>query len=207
MKALCTCESHRNADAWPSHRNGLQRLLRPVWRHPRGPLLPRRSLYGLPRARTSVGPLPTRHGGLVPLARHRARGPPPPPHCSNFKEVCKLEAAKKFEQAVRIYESRYPNCSDHGWSLTGYRVGSNDWVEFKTTPCGLPMAIKVTRHTAKECTVLKMLTTGRAYDECPGCFPRYYYRSNATRAAPATVSSSPRSRARCLHRGRTIYQQ
>lgn len=36
--------------------------------------------------------------------------------------------------------------------------------------------------TPKECVALRALTTGAARSECPGCFPRYYYYSNFTKA-------------------------
>ncbi len=79
-------------------------------------------------------------------------------------------------------------------------------VTFKTTPCGLRVAIKGVIQfcanvlcirasadfvflrfmtglaTPKECLLLRKLTTGSARTECPGCFPQYFHYSNMTTA-------------------------
>jgi hypothetical protein len=101
--------------------------------------------------------------------------------CTQFSEACAAEAAGKFDTAIQLYEKKYAECGDVGWNITGHAAGSNDFVVFKTTPCGLHLAIKQAKHT-KECLLMKNLTTGGAYNACPGCFPRFYFLSNFTRA-------------------------
>lgn len=105
-----------------------------------------------------------------------------PRSCFDHSAACRAEAAGDYETAIRLHEEKYDVCGDVGWSLQGHAAGSNDYVVFKTTPCGLPVAVKAARRTAKECHVLKNLTLGTAYNECPGCFPRYYFLSEKTRA-------------------------
>jgi serine/threonine protein kinase len=104
-----------------------------------------------------------------------------PAVCGNFSEACAAEAAEKYELAMQLYEERYEQCGDHGWNITGRSSGSNEVVTFKTTPCGLRVAIKAA-HTPKECSVLRFLSSRTVQQECPGCFPRYYFLSNFTHA-------------------------
>jgi hypothetical protein len=105
-----------------------------------------------------------------------------PPSCLDFSQACAAEAAGQYEKAIQLYEEKYSVCSDYGWNITGNSSGSNDFVVFKTTPCGgLHVAIKAA-HSGKECRVIKDLTTGSAFEACPGCFPRYYALSNFTHA-------------------------
>jgi hypothetical protein len=107
-----------------------------------------------------------------------------PRACFDFSGACAAEATGQYEKALQLYEDKYPVCGDHGWKLTGHAQGSNDYVTFKVTPCGLHVAIKQASHP-KECLVMKQLTQGRARESCPGCFPQYYYLSNATQACYA----------------------
>jgi hypothetical protein len=113
--------------------------------------------------------LPTLEGDHLPAA------------CLDFSEACAAEADGNYEKAIQLYEERYSVCGDYGWNITGHGQGSNDFVVFKRTPCGLHVAIKPSRKP-KECMMLKLLTEGKAYDDCPGCFPRYFYRSNFTQS-------------------------
>jgi serine/threonine protein kinase len=106
---------------------------------------------------------------------------PVPAACTNFSEACAAEAAQKYEKAIQIYEERYEQCGDFGWNVTGSSSGSNEVVTFKTTPCGLRVAIKAA-HSPKECTVLRFLSSRTVQQECPGCFPKYYFLSNFTNA-------------------------
>jgi hypothetical protein len=114
-----------------------------------------------------------------------------PPECSDFSEACAAEAAGDYSTAIQLYEDKYPMCGDHGWNITGHASGTNDFVVFKRTPCGLHVAIKAA-HTGKECRIIKQLSEGQAHDACPGCFPRYYHLSNFTNACYSEfVESAP----------------
>jgi hypothetical protein len=104
-----------------------------------------------------------------------------PAMCNDFADACAAEAAGDHYLAIKLYEERYPVCGDHGWNLIGHSQGFNDFVLFKTTPCGLPVAIKSAVHPA-ECIILKHLTVSASSGICPGCFPRFYYLSNFTQA-------------------------
>jgi hypothetical protein len=112
-----------------------------------------------------------------------------PPECSDFSEACTAEAGGDYARAIELYEARYATCGDHGWNITGHASGTNDFVVFKRTPCGLHVAIKAA-HTGKECHVLKQLS--EAHDACPGCFPRYYHLSNFTNACYSEYVESVR---------------
>jgi hypothetical protein len=101
--------------------------------------------------------------------------------CNDFSRACVAEASGDYETAISLYEDKYVACGDHGWNITGHADGSNDFVVFKRTPCGLHVAIKPAR-TGKECRILRNLTSTEVYAECPGCFPRYYHLSNLTKA-------------------------
>lgn len=104
-----------------------------------------------------------------------------PTVCNDFAAACDAEKEKDYETAIKLYEEKYKTCGDHGWRVIGHGKGSNDFVVFKVTPCGLRVAIKASR-SGKECTALKVLTNGDAYDACRGCFPRFYFQSNFTNA-------------------------
>lgn len=104
-----------------------------------------------------------------------------PTRCRDFNELCSLETEGMFELAFAGFEERYTECGDFGWSVDGSAHGSEYSVTFKTTPCGTRTAVKGLR-TPKECTALKLLTTGQSAAECPGCFPQHYYYSNTTKA-------------------------
>jgi hypothetical protein len=105
-----------------------------------------------------------------------------PATCFDFSQACAAEDAGDYESAILLYEEKYTTCGDHGWNTTGHASGSNDFVVFKRTPCGgLHVAVKAAR-SHKECHVIKELTTGKAFNECPGCFPRYFTLSNFTHA-------------------------
>jgi serine/threonine protein kinase len=134
-----------------------------------------------------------------------------PSFCSDFTSACQAEANDDYEEAVKLYEDRYPLCGDFGWNVTGSNKGSNDFVVFKTSPCGTPMAIKAA-HSAKECKRLKELTTGTAYEECPGCFPRYYALSNVTNCCYSEFILTKkynvlRKKPELFHRVKALYLQ
>jgi hypothetical protein len=104
-----------------------------------------------------------------------------PQHCKDFQRACDAERAGDLDTAFAIYESRYEECGDYGWTSSGREHGQHFFALFKTTPCGLSLVVKVDRG-GNECGYLKKLTTGDAYNKCPGCFPKYYYFSNFTSA-------------------------
>lgn len=104
-----------------------------------------------------------------------------PRHCSNFDAACRAEAEERYEDAFQIYESKYEECGSHGWNITGGAGGSTSFVIFKTTPCGLHVALKKSSDP-KECNILKLMTSRKSEAVCPGCFPEYYYFSNSTNA-------------------------
>lgn len=113
-----------------------------------------------------------------------------PPHCSHFRAACRAEAEGRYEDAFKVYESKYEECGSHGWSIEGGSRGSLSFVVFKTTPCGLRVAVK--RLTdPKECNILKLMTSKESQAACPGCFPAYYYFSNATKACYSEHVYSP----------------
>lgn len=111
-----------------------------------------------------------------------------PSACLNFSAECALEAAGDFEPAFRAYEARYAQCGDAGWRTVGTAHGQTTEVVFKATPCGSKVVVKAgltsrsDLNSVKDCRALKLLTAHGADAECPGCFPRYYYFSNITRA-------------------------
>ena len=130
-----------------------------------------------------------------------------PPQCGDFKAACAAERAGDFDTAFRLYEDKYDNCSDVGWTDFGHKHGSADSVTMKTTPCNtLKTAVKGLRRT-KECDILRLLTTGDAAHECPGCFPQYYYYSNKTRACYSEfIPAVPVTRFMAPHRNYTLQQ-
>jgi serine/threonine protein kinase len=112
-----------------------------------------------------------------------------PPHCKSFDHICALEAQRRYSEAFERYEERYEACGDWGWTLEGDSHGNDAAVAFKTTPCGTRVAIKGSRynrtiaHIQKECLTLQRLDDG----SCEGCFPKYYFYSNRSRACYSEV--------------------
>jgi serine/threonine protein kinase len=107
-----------------------------------------------------------------------------PPHCKSFDHICALEAQRRYSEAFERYEERYEACGDWGWTLEGDSHGLDAAVAFKTTPCGTKVVVKASRsertieHIQKECLTLQRLDDG----SCEGCFPKYYFYSNRSRA-------------------------
>lgn len=104
-----------------------------------------------------------------------------PQECKSFTAACAAERDQNYELAFQLYEARYNQCGDYGWTFQGKSSGSSYTVAFKTTPCGLPVAIK-TLPDPRECFQLKRVASGGALQECPGCFPRWYWYGNDTKA-------------------------
>ena len=133
-----------------------------------------------------VPPFNSSQIGVIDLPRINATAMPA--FCRNFQDICKLEAKGDFHGAFTAYESRYSQCSDHGWSMTGRNQGYDAAVAFKTTPCGTRAVIKGSRRAKtmdnieKDCDRLRYLGESSAATECPGCFPRFFFFSNVTRA-------------------------
>jgi hypothetical protein len=88
----------------------------------------------------------------------------PPIGCKDFMDACIAEKEGRYGDAMRLYEAKYATCGDFGWSTEGYSDGSYYTVVFKTTPCGMPVAVKGLQ-TPKDCLRLKELTTGASYSE------------------------------------------
>jgi hypothetical protein len=87
-----------------------------------------------------------------------------PQHCKDFQRACDAERAGDLDTAFAIYESRYEECGDYGWTSSGREHGQHFFALFKTTPCGLSLVVKVDRG-GNECGYLKKLTTGDAYNK------------------------------------------
>lgn len=109
-----------------------------------------------------------------------------PPACTDFQAICKLEALRTYDQAFAEYEARYATCGDWGWSTQGGGAGLDAYVFFKTTPCGLRVAVKGSREVgaqhrnAKSCHILRELTEAHHREGGPQRFPTFYHYSNAT---------------------------
>lgn len=103
------------------------------------------------------------------------------PVCNNFTAACAAEKEGRFTDAFIFYESVYSECGDLGWGDVGAGRGAHSVAFLRTTPCGMPVAVKRMRFST-ECDVLQLVTTPEAVAACPGCFPRCYYYSRATLA-------------------------
>jgi tRNA A-37 threonylcarbamoyl transferase component Bud32 len=111
-----------------------------------------------------------------------------PTACTAVPEsVCAAEGGGNFPFAFQYYENRITECGMSGWRLVaqlgaGHAAAVSAWV----TPCGLPVALKDTRrpylvpHIQHDCAILQSLSSYLDDPDCNGCFPRFFFFSNAT---------------------------